>query len=256
VPPERLQYAVSRAIWACNAVTWQGLAGPIEIDSVKEHIEELLAQSLLHLQREGVLPVESEPAIQLERTRSPEHGEFATNLAMSLSKAAGMPPRELAQAIIDHMPRSRQVERLEIAGPGFVNFFLNRRALTGVIRDVLRQGKRYGKLIPAREEHITIEFVSANPTGPLHVGHGRGAAYGDSLANILEYAGHRVQREYYVNRAQNFRKMDTAENTSTTSPASCVRRTVINGASPGWRLRMDCRLLCRRVVTGRFISMR
>ena len=173
---------------------------------MKEHIEELLAQSLLHLQREGVLPDESEPTIQLERTRSPEHGEFATNLAMSLSKAAGMPPRQLAQAIIDHMPRSRQVERLEIAGPGFVNFFLNRRALTGVIRDVLRQGERYGRLIPEREDNITIEFVSANPTGPLHVGHGRGAAYGASLANILECAGHRVQREYYVN--DNGRQMD------------------------------------------------
>ena len=173
---------------------------------MKEHIEELLVQSLLHLQREGVLPDESEPTIQLERTRSPEHGEFATNLAMSLSKAAGMPPRQLAQAIIDHMPRSRQVERLEIAGPGFVNFFLNRRALTGVIRDVLRQGERYGRLIPEREENITIEFVSANPTGPLHVGHGRGAAYGASLANILECAGHRVQREYYVN--DNGRQMD------------------------------------------------
>ncbi len=173
---------------------------------MKEHIEELLAQSLLHLQREGVLPDESEPTIQLERTRSPEHGEFATNLAMSLSKAAGMPPRQLAQAIIDHMPRSRQVERMEIAGPGFVNFFLDRRALTGVIRDVLRQGERYGRLIPEREENITIEFVSANPTGPLHVGHGRGAAYGASLANILECAGHRVQREYYVN--DNGRQMD------------------------------------------------
>ena len=100
----------------------------------------------------------------------------------------------------------RQVERLEIAGPGFVNFFLNRRALTGVIRDVLRQGERYGRLIPEREDNITIEFVSANPTGPLHVGHGRGAAYGASLANILECAGHRVQREYYVN--DNGRQMD------------------------------------------------
>jgi len=173
---------------------------------VKEHIEELLAQSLLHLQREGILPADSEPAIQLERTRSPEHGEFATNLAMGLSKAAGMPPRELAQAIIDHMPRSRQVDRLEIAGPGFVNFFLNRRSLTGVVRDVLRQGERYGRLIPVKAENITIEFVSANPTGPLHVGHGRGAAYGASLGNILEYAGHKVQREYYVN--DNGRQMD------------------------------------------------
>ncbi len=173
---------------------------------MKEHIEELLAQSLLHLQREGVLPKEPEPAIQLERTRSPEHGEFASNLAMVLCKAAGMPPRELAQAIIDRLPRSRQLERTEIAGPGFINFFLNRLALSGVIKDVLRQGDRYGNLIPEKEENITLEYVSANPTGPLHVGHGRGAAYGASLGNILECAGHKVQREYYVNN--NGRQMD------------------------------------------------
>ena len=173
---------------------------------MKEHIEELLAQSLLHLQREGVLPEESEPTIQLERTRSPEHGEFASNLAMVLCKAAGMPPRELAQAIIDRLPRSRQLDRTEIAGPGFINFFLNRLALSGVIKDVLRQGDRYGNLIPEKEENITLEYVSANPTGPLHVGHGRGAAYGASLCNILECAGHKVQREYYVN--DNGRQMD------------------------------------------------
>jgi arginyl-tRNA synthetase len=173
---------------------------------VKDHIEELLAQSLLHLQREGVLPQESEPVIQLERTRSPEYGEFASNLAMVLCKAAGMPPRELAQAIIDRLPRSRQLERTEIAGPGFINFFLNRLALTGVIKDILRLGDRYGNLTPETEENVTLEYVSANPTGPLHVGHGRGAAYGDSLGNILECAGHKVQREYYVN--DNGRQMD------------------------------------------------
>ncbi len=173
---------------------------------MKEHIEELLAQSLLHLQREGVLPAESEPEVQLERTRSPEHGEFASNLALALCKAAGMPPRELAQAIIDRLPRSRQLERTEIAGPGFINFFLNRLALSGVIKDVLRQGDRYGNLTPEIQENITLEYVSANPTGPLHVGHGRGAAYGDSLGNILECAGHKVQREYYVN--DNGRQMD------------------------------------------------
>ncbi len=173
---------------------------------MKEHIEELLAQSLLHLQREGVLPAESEPEVQLERTRSPEHGEFASNLALALCKAAGMPPRELAQAIINRLPRSRQLERTEIAGPGFINFFLNRLALSGVIKDVLRQGDQYGNLTPEIQENITLEYVSANPTGPLHVGHGRGAAYGDSLGNILECAGHKVQREYYVN--DNGRQMD------------------------------------------------
>jgi len=173
---------------------------------VKEHLEELLAQSLLHLQREGVLPAETELEVQLERTRSPEHGEFASNLAMVLSKPAGIPPRDLAQLIINRIPRSRQVDRMEIAGPGFINFFLQSCALTGVIKDVLRQREEYGTLLRAGRSRVTLEYVSANPTGPLHVGHGRGAAYGASLANILVAAGYEVQREYYVN--DNGRQMD------------------------------------------------
>jgi len=173
---------------------------------VKEHLEELLAQSLLHLQREGVLPADTEPEIQLERTRSPEHGEFASNLAMVLAKPASMAPRELAQLIIDRIPRSRQVDRMEIAGPGFINFFLQSCALTGVIKDVLRQRETYGQLLRAGRNRVTLEYVSANPTGPLHVGHGRGAAYGASLAGILVAAGYEVQREYYVN--DNGRQMD------------------------------------------------
>jgi len=173
---------------------------------VKEHLEELLAQSILHLQREGVLPPESEIEIQLERTRSPEHGEFASNLAMVLAKGAGMAPRELAQAIIEKTPKSRQVERMEVAGPGFINFYLQTCAFTGVIKDALRQRENYGQLERAGVNRVTLEYVSANPTGPLHVGHGRGAAYGASLANILAAAGYKVQREYYVN--DNGRQMD------------------------------------------------
>jgi arginyl-tRNA synthetase len=186
------------------------MAGPgpdrEEKHSVKEHLEELLAQSLLHLQREGVLPADTELEIQLERTRSPEHGEFASNLAMVLAKQAGKAPRELAQLIIDRIPRSRQVDRLEIAGPGFINFYLQSCALTGVIKDALRQREEYGQLLRAGRNRVTLEYVSANPTGPLHVGHGRGAAYGASLASILVAAGYEVQREYYVN--DNGRQMD------------------------------------------------
>lgn len=191
-----------------NKLTPKAGPGPDreENHSVKEHLEELLAQSLLHLQREGVLPAETELAIQLERTRSPEHGEFASNLAMVFSKPAGIPPRELAQMIIDRIPRSRQVDRMEIAGPGFINFFLQSCALTGVIKDVLRQREKYGEIIRAGRNRVTLEYVSANPTGPLHVGHGRGAAYGASLAGILAAAGYEVQREYYVN--DNGRQMD------------------------------------------------
>jgi arginyl-tRNA synthetase len=173
---------------------------------VKEHLEELLAQSLLHLQRDGVLPASADFDVQLERTRSPEHGEFASNLAMVLAKAAGMKPRDLAQTIIDRTPRSRQVDRMEIAGPGFINIHLNPSALTGVVKDIVRLGPEYGQGVQGARNRITLEFVSANPTGPLHVGHGRGAAYGASLANIMEAAGYRVQREYYVN--DNGRQMD------------------------------------------------
>jgi len=173
---------------------------------LKEHIEELLIQALLHLIRDGVLGAECEIVPQLERTRTPEHGEFASNVAMVLAKRAGMPPRELAQLIIDKMPRSRQLNHAEIAGPGFINFYMNQVALTTVVKDILYQGDNYGH-VPANPEHeVTVEFVSANPTGPLHVGHGRGAAYGASLASILQAAGYIVQREYYVN--DNGRQMD------------------------------------------------
>jgi len=173
---------------------------------LKEHIEELLIQALLHLIRDGVLTADCDVAPQLERARSPEFGEFASNLAMVLAKRAGMSPRDLAQLIIDKLPRSRQVNRAEIAGPGFINFYMNHIALAGVVNDVLYHGDSYGHLPQDNEHEITVEYVSANPTGPLHVGHGRGAAYGASLANILQAAGYTVQREYYVN--DNGRQMD------------------------------------------------
>jgi arginyl-tRNA synthetase len=173
---------------------------------VKEHIQELLSQALLHLQRDGSLSLQGEPAIQLERTKSIQHGDFASNIAMLLAKSVGMPPRKLAELLIENLPRSRQVEKVEIAGPGFINFFLHHCALRGVVKEVLSKRETYGSPLGDADESVTLEYVSANPTGPLHVGHGRGAAYGASLANILKLAGVRVQREYYVN--DNGRQMD------------------------------------------------
>jgi len=173
---------------------------------LKEHIEELLIQALLHLIREGVLNADCDITPQLERTRTPEHGEFASNIAMVLAKRAGLPPRDLAQLIIDKMPRSRQLNHAEIAGPGFINFHMNQVALTTVVKDILYSGDNYGHVPPNPKHEVTVEFVSANPTGPLHVGHGRGAAYGASLASILQASGYPVQREYYVN--DNGRQMD------------------------------------------------
>jgi arginyl-tRNA synthetase len=165
-----------------------------------------LGQSLLHLKRDGLLPKDCSVTPQLERTRSAEHGEFASNLALVLAKEANKPPLDLAKAIVERLPRSRQVERTEIAGPGFINFFMDQLALAGTVKEILRKGERCGHLPPRRDRSVTLEFVSANPTGPLHVGHGRGAAYGASLANILQAAGYTVQREYYVN--DNGRQMD------------------------------------------------
>ena len=174
--------------------------------ALKDHIEELLSQALLHLRRDGILPKECDVIPQVERTRSPEHGEFASNLAMVLAREARKPPRELAGDIVERLPKSRQVDRVELAGPGFINFFIDPLALSGVVRDILRKNKQYGHA-PKRPDHgVTVEFVSANPTGPLHVGHGRGAAYGASLASLLAAAGYAVQREYYVN--DNGRQMD------------------------------------------------
>jgi arginyl-tRNA synthetase len=173
---------------------------------VKKHIEELLIQSLLHLKRDGIVPRDTEIQPQLERTRSVEHGDYASNMAMVLAKAAGRAPRELAQDIIDRLPPSRQVAETEIAGPGFINFFLTHLALTSVVKDVLKQGEDFGREPVDPDRQVTVEYVSANPTGPLHVGHGRGAAYGASLSSILSAAGFRVQREYYVN--DNGRQMD------------------------------------------------
>jgi arginyl-tRNA synthetase len=173
---------------------------------LKDHIEELLTQALLHLRRDGLVPADCDVKPQLERTRSPEHGEFASNLAMILAREARKAPRELAVEIVDRLPKSRQVSKVELAGPGFINFFIDPLALTGVVRDILRPDRHYGHAPGRASDTVTVEYVSANPTGPLHVGHGRGAAYGASLASLLNAAGYTVQREYYVN--DNGRQMD------------------------------------------------
>ncbi|MBT8063282.1 MAG: arginine--tRNA ligase [Gammaproteobacteria bacterium] len=166
---------------------------------MKEHIEELLIQAFLHLKRDKIVPADCKIQPVVERTRSPEHGEFASNLAMVLTKQAKRPPKDLAKAIINRLPKSRQLEKTEIAGPGFINFFMNQMAMASTVKEVLRKEGSYGHQPTQPDRSVTLEFVSANPTGPLHVGHGRGAAYGASLACILQAAGYEVQREYYVN---------------------------------------------------------
>jgi arginyl-tRNA synthetase len=174
---------------------------------VKEHLRELVAQSLLDLRRQGRLPADlPTPDYVIERTRSREHGDYATNVALLLAKATGMKPRELAEVLVANFGETQHVSRLEVAGPGFINFTISQPCRLATIRKVFEQGADYGRQPAGARESVTVEFVSANPNGPLHVGHGRGAAYGASVANLLEAAGHTVQREYYVNDAG--RQMD------------------------------------------------
>lgn len=139
--------------------------------------------------------------IQVERTRDRAHGDFASNLAMMLARPARRKPRELAEALVAALPASELVARVEIAGPGFINFFLAPRAFAAEINTILEAGERYGRNPSGAGRKLQIEFVSANPTGPLHVGHGRGAAVGDSLARVLEANGWDVTREFYYNDA-------------------------------------------------------
>lgn len=166
----------------------------------KQHLIELLRQALAQVAPQSALPVE------LERPRQASHGDWASNLALQLARSLKRNPREVAADLIAALPDSAWLERAEVAGPGFINLFLKPAIWQALPAHILRLGAEYGRIDLGRGERIQVEYVSANPTGPLHVGHGRGAAYGASLANVLAYAGYDVTREYYVNDAG--RQMD------------------------------------------------
>ena len=173
---------------------------------MKQHIVDLIRPALERLQQAGTLPGGDLPAVQVERTRDKAHGDFACNIAMLLAKPARRKPRELAEQLLDALAPSDQVARVEIAGPGFINFFMTPAAFQAVVPAVLEAGEAYGHSTVGDGKRVQVEFVSANPTGPLHVGHGRGAAYGAAVADLLAAAGFQVHREYYVNDAG--RQMD------------------------------------------------
>ena len=139
--------------------------------------------------------------LQLERTRDSKHGDFTTNIAMRLAKELGRPPRELAETLIKYIPQSELIEEVQVAGPGFINISVSTSTYHKELIDILKLGSGYGCSSLGSNQRVLVEYVSANPTGPLHVGHGRHAAYGASLANLLRATGHDVQEEYYVNDA-------------------------------------------------------
>ena len=168
---------------------------------MKERICELLQQAVNALIEEGVLPADFIPSIGVETARDRNHGDFASNIAMKSSKTAGMKPRDLAEHIVRRLPEDCLITRAEIAGPGFINFFVSDVSHFDILHVIRAEGEAFGRQNLGQDTPIQVEFVSANPTGPLHVGHGRGAAYGASVADLLEAVGYRVDREYYVNDA-------------------------------------------------------
>ncbi|MGN6653951.1 MAG: arginine--tRNA ligase [Rhodanobacter sp.] len=169
---------------------------------MKAQLRDLVLQAIHTLRNDAALPAElAIPAFVIERARSREHGDFACNAAMLLARPARANPRELAGKLVAALPANTLVERVEIAGPGFINFFLAADASHAEVRRILAEGDAYGRNTSGGGKTVGVEFVSANPTGPLHVGHGRNAAIGDCVARLLDASGWNVKREFYYNDA-------------------------------------------------------
>jgi len=172
---------------------------------MKEQLQNLLTKCIGDLIDQGVIS-EMPSKIRLDHTKDKGHGDYATNVALMLAKQANVNPKELAQTIIKQLGVAEFIEKIEIAGPGFINFFLSSESSSSVINEIIDSGKGYGVSNIGAGQSVLLEYVSANPTGPLHVGHGRGAAYGATVSNLLRTVGFKVDNEYYVNDAG--RQMD------------------------------------------------
>ncbi|GIQ69813.1 arginine--tRNA ligase [Xylanibacillus composti] len=171
------------------------------MEQVKQTLKEEIARAITASGLAGDADV---PEIVLETPKEKEHGDFATNAAMQLTRIARQNPRAIAEAIVKHLDTGKAyVSRVDIAGPGFINFHMNNHYLHRIVPQILEAGDDYGRIDLGGGERIQVEFVSANPTGSLHLGHARGAAVGDALCNLLDFAGYRVSREYYINDAGN-----------------------------------------------------
>ncbi len=168
--------------------------------NMKNRIKKLIIEAASEAHAKGLLSSADFPEVNLEKPKVEAHGDFSTNFAMVMASLQKMPPRKVAQAIVDQLnPSGRLLEKIEIAGPGFINFYVTPAAWHPVLLEIQKTDRRFGASELGAGERVQVEFVSSNPTGPLHVGHGRGAAVGDSVANILAFCGYDVQREYYIN---------------------------------------------------------
>ena len=172
---------------------------------MKDQLQELLTKCVQDLISKGILN-EMPSKIRIDHTKDNSHGDYATNIALMLSKQAKMSRIELAKIIIDQFEQKNFIKKIEIAGPGFINFFISQESSSSIVNEILAQAASYGCSDIGQGKKVLLEYVSANPTGPLHVGHGRGAAYGATVSNLLRNAGFIVDNEYYVNDAG--RQMD------------------------------------------------
>ena len=174
---------------------------------MKNKIQKIVLDAVQKGFEDGLLPSDHVPEMEIEEPRNSSHGDFSTNFAMVSAAIQKMPPGKIAQSLVSSIKtlgeatgeEANLIEKIEIAGPGFINFFLSKKAWHPVVDRILDQDKQYGASDIGKNEKVQLEFVSANPTGPLHVGHGRGAAVGDAIGNILCFAGFNVQKEYYIN---------------------------------------------------------
>ena len=172
---------------------------------MKDQLQDLLKKCIQDLINEGLIN-EMPPKVRLDHTKDKSHGDYATNIALMLAKQAKTSPLELAKIIVNQLEDASFIKKTEIAGPGFINFFLSDASSASIVSEIIELGEMYGKSEIGKGQSILLEYVSANPTGPLHVGHGRGAAYGATVSNLLRNIGFKVDNEYYVNDAG--RQMD------------------------------------------------
>ena len=170
------------------------------MSDIKDILNDIIQEALTGLCRDNDMETDL-PEIILERPKRQGQGDWATNVALQMARNFNLPPRELARLFVERLPENAHIKKVEIAGPGFINFFFTNRWIRDIVENILSSNDAYGRPDLGKDRNVQVEFVSANPTGPLHVGHGRGAAVGDITANILSFAGWNVQREYYVNDA-------------------------------------------------------
>ena len=173
------------------------------MEPVRHRLARLVEESVKRAQAAGALPQVALPEITIERPHNPDHGDYATGLPLKLARSAGMNPVDIAQRLVEHTAAAEEIDPPEVAPPGFVNFRLSAGWLKEQAGTVLAEGEHFGDVAVGNGESVQVEFVSVNPTGPVHIGHGRGAVLGSTTANILQAAGYDVQREYYVNDAGN-----------------------------------------------------